>query len=206
MHDYIADARVPAGYRELTPDSLTVRHGLTFDVDLVKALFSKNYIACVTGPVYSGKTSVLATIANYGLGLSIAYEQQTGGETSNDRLLYLEAPRAMRSLRKLSAKEDKKDRIYRVSTLILDDLDKVEIAYRPLARDVIVHRQQEGLKTLISVTNPVTLREFDPQLYVRIENGHQVHLQSNRPNGTMRPDGLPLRSQDVVLDPGCEIE
>jgi hypothetical protein len=83
-------------------------------------------------------------------------------------------------MRKLSLDEDLEHPAYWVSTLALDDLDKVESQYRGLVREVIVHREQNDLLTLVSLTDVKAIRECGDQVYRRITAATQLPLGKDR--------------------------
>jgi hypothetical protein len=79
-------------------------------------------------------------------------------------------------MRKLSVDDDLEHPVYWVRMLALDDLDRVEAQYRALVRDVIVHREQNSLTTLITLTDAKVIREYGDQVYRRITAATQLPL------------------------------
>jgi hypothetical protein len=180
---------VPYRYR-LSETSFKWDTGVPFNEKPLTFLFKTNGMAAVTGPLQSGKTTLLAGVAIFTIAAVMERDQSAQRTTiftryadeelrvscGNNQVLFVDAAREFRSLRKLSAFEDEYSHIYSIPMLMLDDLDKVEPQYRLLIRDVIVHRHQSRLHTVVSMTDPSVLMEFDPQVRRRIEDGRQISL------------------------------
>jgi hypothetical protein len=181
MHDRLAKllrrAEIPVMFRmDMHPDDLLARYGF------VEPFISQNRIICISGPPESGKTSVITAMLMRGI-LRFANEDNP---TKKLQHLYLDAARTFRSLRKLSLDEDREHPVYSVAWLALDDLDKVEPQYRGLVRDVIVHREQNALRTLISITDVMTIREYGDQVHRRIIAATQLPLGERRISADLR--------------------
>lgn len=170
-------AEVPARFRMyMNPDDLLAQYGF------VEPFRSQNRIICISGPPESGKTSVITAMLILGI-LRFAKEDNPAPKLQH---LYLDAPRTFRNLRKLSLDEDREHPVYQVAWLALDDLDKVEPQYRGLVRDVIVHREQNALRTLVSLTDIMAIRECGDQVYRRITAATQLILGKRRTSIDLR--------------------
>ena len=157
---------------------------------------SKNRIFCISGPPESGKTTVMTAMLMRGI---LRLAKANGCTGHRRRYLYLDAARTFRTIRKLSVDEDLEHPAYWVSRLALDDLDKVETQYRGLVRDVVVHREQNALLTLVSLTDAKIIRECGDQVYRRITAGTQLPLRNCRISANSGGEGssLPARATEV---------
>jgi hypothetical protein len=105
-----------------------------------------------------------------------------------NRFVFVSDGRLIRLLRSMGDEgRNAESLLYEIRTLAIDNLDKVEPSMRGLVREIIVYRSDHGLNTLLSVTDPATLREFDPQVYRRIEDGRQIKLGNRAPGGPAPP-------------------
>lgn len=143
-------------------------------------------MACVSGPLQTGKTSVLAGLANHGIMLKLTSEWKFV-TFCKPTFLFISGGRWFRALRGFKEEKEEAEKwLLGINTLLIDDLDKIETPLHGLVREVVVQRQDAGLFTVVSVTDPSALREFDPQVYRRIEDGRQIVL-GNKRSGSIVP-------------------
>jgi hypothetical protein len=201
LANLLARSEIPARFiTGADPNDVLAQHG-------IKPPFrSKNRIFCISGSPESGKTTVMTAMLMRGI---LRLASKAGCTGHRRRYLYLDAARTFRTMRKLSVDEDLEHPAYWVSRLALDDLDKVEMQYRGLVRDVIVHREQNALLTLVSLRDAKIIRECGDQVYRRIAAGTQLPLRNRRisANSGSEVSAPPARAAEVKAPtlPGMEL-
>lgn len=150
-----------------------------WDYSVTKIAYTKlgdgsNGVVSISGPAQSGKTALLsAAMIRSIVFCSVRHLAGNRVERSHS---FVAGPREFRSLATFYPENEDAQNMYDVHVLAIDDLDKIDPRHRGLVRDVIVHREQNGLQTYLSVTDNQCLREFDAQVYRRIENGTLLTL------------------------------
>lgn len=161
----IKEAEIPKNYWNFSVSQM--RYTKVWD--------GSNGIVLISGPVQNGKTALLSAAMVRCIVIdSVRHLAKNGPHRSH---LFVEGPREFRSLASFGPDNVDAAFMYDVKVLAIDDLDKVEPRHYHLVRDVIVHREQNGLQTFVSVTNAELLREFDAQVYRRVENGTLLTLR-----------------------------
>lgn len=171
--DMIKAAGIPATYWERVPKIFY--NGTNWIRMWFRRLLLQNWIATIVGPDQSGKTSLLAAI----MIKEIISATVRNCILEPDSIFLNIGPRTFKFIPSLSFGCKDINALYDVELLAIDDLDKVDVYYRQLARDVISYRYCKDLKTLLSATNIASLQAFYPGVYGLTDGAHVILRHSN---------------------------
>ncbi|MEO7201991.1 MAG: hypothetical protein ABIZ82_05285 [Candidatus Tumulicola sp.] len=196
-HETAGRAGVPAAFRSIGA-ATTFLPAEVFGSHLDGFLFGGNRVATVLGRIQSGKTCVLSMLMMRCILLNRIFENMRGVRRPN-RFSFVSNGQLFRSLRSVGEEGNYAARLlYDIENLAIDNVDKVEPSVRSLIREIIVYRTDHGRNTLLSVTEAATLRDFDPQVRRRIEDGRQIKLGSTALTGVHAGLALPAAFSSMI--------